>query len=201
MIFSHFLAQIPLIFSHFLAKIQDMEREIEQELATWKDEEGRLPLLVRGARQVGKTYIIEQFGRVHFPRLAVINFEYQPEAKEAFDSLDPVQICARLEVYAKERIVPGETLLFLDEIQACPKAILAMRYFKEKMPELHLIGAGSLLEFVLHEEEFSFPVGRVQFLYLRPLSFREFLIAMGEERLASLLDSLPLGQSLGSGLH
>lgn len=156
-----------------------MDRSIEQELYKWKDSTHRYPLLLRGARQVGKTYIIEKFGK-SFDLFELVNFEAQPEAIACFDSLDPIQIIQRLELFTKRRICPGKTLLFLDEIQACPQAILALRYFKEKMPDLHVIGAGSLLDFALTEEKFSFPVGRVQFLYLYPLSFKEFSWALGE---------------------
>lgn len=165
-----------------------MKRALEQELHQWKDDPHRYPLLLRGARQVGKTYLVEQFGK-SFESFETINFEAQPEAIACFSSLDPVAIIQRLELITKRAIEQGKTLLFLDEIQMCPEAIVALRYFKEKMPQLHVIGAGSLLEFALVSGKFSFPVGRVQFIYLYPLSFREFLIAMKEEE--SLLQLLP----------
>ncbi len=158
-----------------------MKRKIEQDLEYWKDKPHRMPLLLRGARQVGKTYIIKQFAQNYFDNTLSINFEFQPEFKVCFDSLDPQKIVVELEILSRQRIIAGKTLLFWDEIQECPKAIMAMRYFKEKMPELHLIGAGSLLEFVLSEEDFRMPVGRVEFLYLGPLSFKEFLQATGED--------------------
>lgn len=166
-----------------------MKRLIEEELKSWKDDSFRLPLLVRGARQVGKTFIIEKFGREAFDSLVTVNFEFEAEFKGCFDSLDPVKIISKLEVTTQKSITPGKTLLFLDEIQECPRAILALRYFKEKMPELHVIGAGSLLEFALEDQKFSFPVGRVQFAYLKPLSFQEFLLASGEEKLIEFLST------------
>lgn len=154
-----------------------MKRDIEKILEDWKEREDRLPIIVRGARQVGKSFIIEKFGNENFDSLIVVNFEFHPELATCFDTLDPTIICSKLEVFLNQKIIPGKTLLFLDEIQMWPKAILALRYFKEKMPTLHVIAAGSLLEFVLHEEDFSFPVGRVEFLYLKPCSFKEYLMS------------------------
>lgn len=156
-----------------------MKRQLETNLKKWKDSPLRMPLLLRGARQVGKTYLIEKFGKEEFGSFVSINFEAQPEAIACFSTMNPQEILLKLEKIAKTSIIPGKTLLFLDEIQACPQAIVSMRYFKEKLPQLHLIGAGSLLEFALREENFSFPVGRVQFLYLKPFSFAEFAAAQG----------------------
>lgn len=102
---------------------------------------------IRGARQVGKSYIVEKFGKENFSKFVLVNFEQYPEFKDCFKTLNPSQICASLELLTNTRIIAGETLIFLDEIQECPQAIMALRYFKEQMPELHLIGAGSLLEF------------------------------------------------------
>ncbi len=162
-----------------------MYRAIELELKRWKDTAAhyRYPLLLRGARQVGKSYIIEKFGRAEFSSFEMVNFEAQPEAIACFETLEPRQILQQLELILNKPIQPGKTLLFLDEIQSCPNAILALRYFKEKMPDLHVIGAGSLLEFTLIQGKFSFPVGRVQFMYLRPLSFEEFLLALNDSEL------------------
>ena len=124
-----------------------------------------------------------------------------PRLVSCFDSFDPLSICAKLEVAFKTRITPGETLLFLDEIQNCPKAITALRYFKENLPDLHVIAAGSLLEFVLHEEKFSFPVGRVQFLYLKPLSFYEYLVSQNHDRLVEMIDNVNLKKPFDSFIH
>jgi len=154
-----------------------MKRTLEAELIAWKNRDEHLPILLRGARQVGKSYLVEQFGKSHFEDIAVVDLEKQPELKQAFTTREPKEILERLEVALGKSIRPGKSLLFLDEIQLCPEVLIALRYFKEKMPELHVIAAGSLLEFLLHDENFSFPVGRVEFLYLRPLSFLEYLEA------------------------
>src|ERR1700722_18547128 len=135
-----------------------MRRMIEPILKKWMNQSDRLPIILRGARQVGKSFIVEKFGTENFESLVVVNFEFSPECIDCFDTLDPVSICAKLEIACKARIIPGKTLLFLDEIQNCPKAIMAMRYFKEKLSALHVIAAGSLLEFALNDEQFSFPV-------------------------------------------
>ena len=158
-----------------------VDRALMKELKAWKTSSLRYPILLRGARQVGKTYLVEQFAAEEFESLVTVNFEAQPEAIACFESLDPSEILIRLETALKKPIKPGKTLLFLDEIQACHRAIASMRYFKEKMPQLHLIGAGSLLEFALIQGKFSFPVGRVQFLHLKPLSFEEFAKARGKQ--------------------
>ena len=154
-----------------------MKRDLEAELIAWKGREEHLPILLRGARQVGKSYLVEQFGKTHFADVAVVDFENRPEFKDAFITREPKEILSNLEFALKKPIKMGESLLFLDEIQHCPEALISLRYFKEKMPHLHVIAAGSLLEFMLKEENFSFPVGRVEFLYLRPLSFLEYLRA------------------------
>lgn len=178
-----------------------MRRAIEPLLKKWKDQTDRLPIILRGARQVGKSFVIEKFGKEHFPFFVVCNFEFRPELIQCFENLDPLAICAKLEVAFKMRIIPGETLLFLDEIQNCPKAIASLRYFKEKLPALHVIAAGSLLEFILHEEQFSFPVGRVQFLYLKPLSFQEYLAAQQHDQLLEMLQQVTIEDPLDPFIH
>lgn len=155
-----------------------MERMIYHELKKWKEDPRRKPLLIRGARQVGKTFIIRQLGK-NFPDFIELNFEFQPEIKKAFQQdLDPHRIIRDLALFAGKKITPGHTLLFLDEIQEEPKAISALRYFYEMLPELHVIAAGSLLEFEL--ENIGLPVGRVASIYMYPLSFMEFLKAQDE---------------------
>lgn len=151
---------------------------LESELVRWMNSKsGHLPLLIRGARQVGKSYLIEAFGSSHFKDIITVDFERRPELKTAFASREPKEILTKLEFFFQKAIKPGSSLLFLDEIQLCPEALISLRYFKEIMPDLHVIAAGSLLEFFLEEENFSFPVGRVEFLYLRPLSFIEYMQA------------------------
>ncbi|MBS0615429.1 MAG: ATP-binding protein [Verrucomicrobia bacterium] len=179
-----------------------MKRTIEEELKNWKENPDRKPLLIRGARQVGKTYIIERFGKECFDSMVTVNFEEKKSVKNAFnDDLDPKVILRDLSARLNEPIVPGKTLLFLDEIQACPNALLSLRFFKEKMPELHVIAAGSLLEFILGDDQFSFPVGRIESCYLRPLSFYEFLKAKQEnEALAWIQEATP-SKPIGRATH
>lgn len=169
-----------------------MKRSIEEDLLTWKNRQTHVPLLVRGARQVGKSFVVEQFGREHFASCITANFEQKPFLNNCFEALEPQKIINSLEIALNTTITPGQTLLFLDEIQECPQAILALRYFKEQMPALHVIGAGSLLEFALNDEDFRMPVGRLQFLYLRPFSFLEFLEALGFHKLREHVEKIDL---------
>lgn len=178
-----------------------MKRDIETLLLSWKNLKTRLPIILRGARQVGKSFTVEKFGSEYFEICVTANFESRPELALCFETLDPIAICAKLEVAFRTRIIPGKTLLFLDEIQNCPKAIVALRYFKEQLPDLHVIAAGSLLEFALHEEQFSFPVGRVQFLYLKPLSFWEYLKNQNHERLLEWMENISVGESFDLFFH
>ena len=178
-----------------------MRRQLENELIQWKNQPDRLPIILRGARQVGKSYLIEEFGKKHFQSLVTLNFEFQPTLKSCFESLDPSRIIPAIEILTQSQVQAGNCLLFLDEIQECPEAILSLRYFKEKMPNLHVIAAGSLLEFTLHEERFSFPVGRVQFMFLKPLSFHEFLDGLGETQAWEGLSRLTLSEPCPRGLH
>lgn len=178
-----------------------MFRQLEDQLKAWKNDGFRLPLLLRGARQVGKSYLVESFGRENFESMVVVNFDANPEYGACFESLDPEQIIQKVELLSNQAITPGKTLLFLDEIQNCPKAIMALRYFKEKCPLLHVIGAGSLLEFTLEDEDFSFPVGRVQFIYVRPLSFKEFLIANNTLHLPLMLEQASISKPIDKVAH
>ena len=155
-----------------------MLRFIDNDLRRWQKSTRRKPLILRGARQVGKTWSIKEFGKSRFESLALVDLERNHSLRKLFDGdLKVTRICSDLEVLLQQKITPGKTLLFFDKIQACPRAITALRYFYEEMPELHVVAAGSLLEFAL--EESSFPVGRVQFLNLYPLCFAEYLEAIG----------------------
>jgi predicted AAA+ superfamily ATPase len=166
-----------------------MKRLAEQNLLQWKDSPRRKPLILRGARQVGKTWLIEEFLAGYFDHFIKIDFEKNKDLHSIFDeNLDPKRILNLLEL-ATEKIVPGKTLLFLDEIQACPRAIMALRYFYEEIPELHLVTAGSLLEFAF--TEISVPVGRVQYLHIHPMSFCEYLTALGRQKMAGLIQENP----------
>ncbi len=163
-----------------------MKRLIDAELILWKEEKKRKVLLVRGARQVGKTYSIKKLGE-KFDSFIEINFEEHPPIKSFFDkALNPNEICEKLSIYFGVNIIPEETLLFFDEIQACPNALRALRFFYEKMPDLHVAAAGSLIEFTISEIP-SFGVGRIRTLFMYPMSFCEFLTATGEDRLNKLV--------------
>jgi predicted AAA+ superfamily ATPase len=167
-----------------------MKRLIDSVFSEWKVSSRRKPLIVRGARQVGKTFSITGFGRSHFKNLIIIDFERDSKFINIFENdLNPDRILNDLELAVGQPIISGETLLFFDEIQECPKAIMALRYFFEEKPELHIIAAGSLLEFALGE--ISFPVGRVQFAEIFPLNFIEFQMALGNEKAVEYLTGTP----------
>ncbi len=159
-----------------------MKRIIEQELIAWKQSSRRKPLIIRGARQVGKTWLVENVLASQFESLVKIDLEKRRDLHVYFaENLDSRIILNHMEL-ATKRIIPGKTLLFFDEIQACPRAITALRYFYEEMPDLHVVAAGSLLEFAFGE--ISVPVGRVQYLHLHPLTFYEYLLAIGRKPMA-----------------
>ena len=167
-----------------------MNRKAYSDLLLWKKSSRRKPLILRGARQVGKTWIVEQFGNQEFSDYLKIDLELRHDLHKIFDeNLSPENILNLLEISLNSKVTIGKTLLFFDEIQACPRALMSLRYFYEKLPDLHLIAAGSLLEFALGD--ISFPVGRVQFLNLSPMSFYEFLGATENEQLAELLLEKP----------
>lgn len=178
-----------------------MRRDIEKELILWKTQKEKYPLVIRGARQVGKSYLVETFGRTHFQNSVVVNLEFQPQLKDCFKSLDPSEIINKLQLLLGAQIKEDNTLLFLDEIQECPQAIMSLRYFKEKMPKLSVIAAGSLLEFAMRSPDFKMPVGRVQFLYLEPLSFSEYLDATGNQNLKKFLSDVKLTDSIDDVIH
>ena len=164
-----------------------MERFIIQKLIKWQKSIRRKPLIIRGARQVGKTWAIKSFGNTYFEgKLHLVDFEKHPDWHRIFEKdFDIKRIIYELEFVMDTRIEPGKDLLFFDEIQTCPKAIMSLRYFYEDFPQMHVIAAGSLLEFAL--SKISFPVGRIQFLKMFPLSFREFLLAVNKNKLADFI--------------
>ncbi len=160
-----------------------MERLVYTELLQWIKRSRRKPLLLRGARQVGKTWLIDQLAKQEFENYIKIDFEEKPQLKLLFQGdLNPQKICSELEIRTGTNIIDGETLLFFDEIQACPKAIMALRYFYEQRPDIHIVAAGSLLEF--HFSDLSFPVGRIQSLEIHPMNFAEFLLALNYTKAA-----------------
>lgn len=160
-----------------------MERTLIEELHNWKDKSDRKPLILRGARQVGKTWLLKDFGKRFFKEVCYINFEQKDVLGAIFKgTLSPKRIIEQLSVYSGKKILPENTLIIFDEVQEMPRALTSLKYFAEEAPEYAICCAGSLLGVALHEGT-SFPVGKVEFLDLYPLSFREFLLANGEEML------------------
>ncbi|OGC22511.1 hypothetical protein A2291_07295 [candidate division WOR-1 bacterium RIFOXYB2_FULL_42_35] len=156
------------------------DRKIEKQLQEWKDRHSRKPLILRGARQTGKTTIIRKFSS-SFKVFIELNLE-KDSIKRLFQEIKDISLLIQsIEAVVNQKIIPGETLLFLDEIQNSPNAIKLLRYFHEELPALHVVGAGSLLEVRMKKEGWSFPVGRVEFLYLYPVNFEEFLLALKEK--------------------
>ena len=177
-----------------------MERKIYSELKKWVAQKARKPLLLRGARQVGKTYSVRYLGS-QFENFVEINFEEDREVSLFFNSsLMPQNIIDQLSQYTSIPIIPGKTLLFFDEIQACPDALRSLRFFYEKMPELHVIAAGSLLEFALSEIP-SFGVGRISSMFMYPMSFFEFLDATGNKILREAIQKADFTAPLALPLH
>jgi len=166
-----------------------MERFIIDKLLQWKTDINRKPLILRGARQVGKTWIIRTFGEKYFDgHIHIIDLEKHADWHIIFEkNFDIKRIISELEIVLNSSINPGKDLLFLDEIQSCPKAIMALRYFYEDLPGLHVITAGSLLEFAL--KKISFPVGRIQFMNMYPMTFTESLLATDKDKMAEILNA------------
>jgi predicted AAA+ superfamily ATPase len=162
-----------------------MRRKILEQLLAWKSKEGRMPLIVNGARQIGKTYIIHEFGVKEFSDMVYINLETNPQVRLFFEGdISPETIVPQLEMYTNKRIEAGKTLVFLDEIQACERALTSLKYFCEMAPAYHVVAAGSLLGVALNREKYSFPVGKVDELAMYPFDFEEFLWAMDKNKLA-----------------
>jgi uncharacterized protein len=168
--------------------IQGMNRTLEILLEQWRTRPNRKPLIIRGARQVGKTFTVTKFGKEKFVSLFRIDFTENPAYRRMFEgSLSPSDIILQLEAHFGEKIIPGACLLFFDEIQACPNALKSLRFFFEKLPVQHIIAAGSLLEFSLNHS--SFPVGSVEYMWMYPMDFYEFLSETGN---AILLEHIPV---------
>ena len=164
-----------------------MRRNILNQLLAWKESSGRKVLLLRGARQVGKTFVVRELGKTFFNYVEV-NLEIDTDVARFFNqNLDPIRICQELSTFYGKPIRENETLLFFDEIQACPRAISSLRFFYENMPGLHVIAAGSLLEFALTELP-SFGVGRIRSMFMYPMSFNEFLLAHQRDQFVDLIN-------------
>lgn len=169
-----------------------MKRSITNRLILWKDDENRKPLLLSGVRQCGKTYVLKEFGENCFQDYAYLNFESDDRLKAVFDyDFNVERILKELSFICSKRIEPGKTLLILDEIQECPRAITSLKYFCENMRDLHIICAGSLLGVALARKSISFPVGKVNRMKMYPMSFKEFLWACGADQVAGILEDWP----------
>jgi predicted AAA+ superfamily ATPase len=178
-----------------------VKRDRTSFLVHWLNSNGRKPLVIRGARQVGKTWLIRDFARLEGRRLIELNFEKRPDLESLFSSNDPKEIILNVAAAIGIKIEPLKAILFLDEIQAAPHLLEKLRWFAEEMPELPVIAAGSLLDFSLAQHEFSMPVGRIGYLYLEPLSFEEFLSAVGQEELRTYLENYDWNINIPEALH
>ena len=164
-----------------------MKRLIINQLISWKENSQRKPLILNGARQVGKTYILKAFGKLHYRNVAYVNLDSQKELAKVFEQdFNVTRIIRSLSAFLNIHIEPQHTLIVLDEVQECPAALHALKYFCEDAPEYHVVVAGSLLGISLHGNS-SFPVGKVDMLRMFPLTFEEFLMALGEEQLIKLM--------------
>lgn len=176
-----------------------MEREFYKKLLNWKRSDLRKPLVLRGARQVGKTYILNEFAKREYDDFVYLNFDEEPGLASLFEeNLDPARIIKDLNIYFKKTIQPGSTLIILDEIQESSQALNSLKYFCEKKNEYHIAAAGSLLGVKLTK---GFPVGKVNFLDLAPLSFFEFLHAIGEDDLKRMLEEMKSPKSISEIFH
>lgn len=166
-----------------------MRRYIKEQLLEWKNRKDRKPLILKGARQVGKTYILKEFGEEEYENVAYFNFDHDETLKDLFKSTkDPRRILDQLTFVVGKAIKPGKTLIIFDEIQECPDALNSLKYFQEEANEYHIICAGSLLGIKLSHT--SFPVGKVEYLEMYPMTFTEFLLADGSENLVEYMESL-----------
>lgn len=181
-----------------------MKRKVEALLLTWKNKSvGRQPLLINGARQVGKTYILRKFGEEQFKNVVYVNLETNLTIASYFnDNIAPERLLRYLEASTCERIIAGETLIIFDEIQSCERALTSLKYFCEETPEFHIAAAGSLLGVAINRQHYSFPVGKVETLTMYPLDFEEYLWARGKEFLASeIRSSFSVMTALPDALH
>ena len=166
-----------------------MERNVLDELKRWKQSEWRKPLVIQGARQVGKTWIMREFGRREYQHTAYLSFVDTPHAASIFEGgYDVEGVMQAISLMTGVPVEPGNTLVVLDEIQECERALNALKFLRENAPQYHIMAAGSLLGVAVRQRQMSFPVGQVDFLHLHPLNFREFLAALGEENLVETLE-------------
>ena len=174
----------------------NLKRFILEELIKWKNSKYRKPLILKGARQIGKTYILKQFGKENYEDIAYFNFDHDEDLQNLFESSkNPQRILEQLTFIYKKEIKPEKTLIIFDEIQECPNALNSLKYFQEEANEYHIVCAGSLLGIRLSHT--SFPVGKVEFLNMYPMTFSEFLIADNCENLVEYMKSI---KSIGNSL-
>ncbi|MDD2621334.1 MAG: ATP-binding protein [Syntrophomonadaceae bacterium] len=181
-----------------------MKRKIETQLHNWKNKgEGRMPLIINGARQVGKTYILRRFGEENFKNVVYVNLETNLAVASYFnDNIAPEKIIRYLEAATGEKIVPGETLVIFDEIQSCERALTSLKYFCEETPEYYIASAGSLLGVAINRQHYSFPVGKVESITLHPLDFEEYLWSQGKKLLCDeIRNSFEKMEPLPEALH
>jgi len=178
------------MYRHYLKNIHD-----------WFEHQSHKPLVLRGARQVGKSTLVRLFVEQQEIERVELNFERNPEYAELFATKDPKSIVANIRLMMNKDLIPEQSILFLDEIQAAPKVLACLRYFYEEMPSLHVIAAGSLLDFELAAPEFSMPVGRISYMHIYPMSFTEFLRAVGEKALAEYLEQWKIGDDVIAPVH
>lgn len=178
-----------------------MKRDRSEFLIEWLNSKERKPLVIRGARQVGKTWIIRELARSQQRQLIELNFEKNPDIQTLFNSNNPTAILANIMAFTGKAIKLSESILFLDEIQTAPQLLAKLRWFAEDMPELPVIAAGSLLDFALTEHVFSMPVGRISYLYLEPLSFEEFLDATRNQGLRDYIQNYEWNTDIPDAIH
>jgi uncharacterized protein len=167
----------------------------------WLKKANRKPMVIRGARQTGKTWLVRDFAKRNHLNLIELNLEKFPDRADLFSVNNPKEILKNIEADLAVKITPESTCLFLDEIQAAPELFSKLRWFREDMPELPIIAAGSLLEFALNKSQYSMPVGRITYFYLEPMSFFEFVLALGNEALLQTMMELGFGKHIPQTLH
>ncbi len=177
-----------------------MNRHLMHKLRDWQGSKGRKPLILKGVRQVGKTYLLQQFGQKYFPNYHIINFEKQRDARGIFEeNLDPKQIINKLQFFLDDHININQDLVVFDEIQACPNALTSLKYFCEEMPDLALCAAGSLLG--LHFNEGSYPVGKVDMMHLYSMTFREFILGIGDDLAVETVENIKVSSKTSDIAH
>ena len=178
-----------------------MHRELLEKMKLWLNSTSRKPMILRGARQVGKTWLVRALAKESDKQLVELNFEQRRDLAIHFESNEPSNILLNLESALNKTIIAENTILFLDEIQASPNLLEKLRWFYELMPQLAVIATGSLLEFVLDQHSFSMPVGRIQYFFIEPMGFEEFLLAKNEPHLLAAIQEYDLEHPFNTGLH